>query len=158
VLMSKSATLKKSEEERCRFVRDTGDLVGCLTIEFEIQLGLGSTVVPVGKKFELTPFQPLLRERGASDRDAHARRLPRDPAFLWDSFGRGDYTARDETWSAFILTRENEDSVAFGDALATIHRLLPAERESLRQQIANFGFDGEWHRVRPNYRIADDLS
>jgi hypothetical protein len=152
------AALKECAEERCRFVRDAGNLVRGLTIEFEIQLGLGSTVVTVGKRFELAPSQPLLRERRASDRDAHARRLPGDPAFLWDSFGRGDYTARDETWSAFVLTRENEDSVAFGDALAIIHRLLRAERESLRQRIPDFGLDGEWHPIRPSYHRADDLS
>jgi hypothetical protein len=69
-------SLKESAEERRRFIRDAGDLVRCLTIEFEIELGLGSTVVPVGKKFELTPPQAPLRERGASDGDAHARRLP----------------------------------------------------------------------------------
>lgn len=147
--MSKPAALKECAQERCRVVRATDNLAGCLPIEFEIQLGLGSTVVPIGKRFELTPPQPLRREGGASDRDAHARRLPSDPAFLWDFFGRGNYTARDETWSALILTRENEDSVAFGDVLATIHRLVRAERESLRQQIDNVGFDGKWHGVRP---------
>jgi hypothetical protein len=158
MFMSKPAALKECSEERRRVVRNTGDLVRCLTIEFEIQLGLRSTVVPAGKSFELTPPQPPLREGGAFDRDAHAGRLPSDTAFLWDSFGRGDYTARDETSSAFVLTRENEDSVAFGDVLATIHRLLCAERESLRQRIANFGFDGKLHRGRPNYRTAEDLS
>src|ERR1700757_4486012 len=159
--MSKPAALKECAEERCRVVRDTDNLVGCLTIEFEIQLGLGSTVVPIGKRLEIAPPQPLLRQRVASDRDAHARRLAGGPASLWDSFGRGDYTARDETRSTFVLTRENEDSVAFGDVLATIHRLLCAERESLRQRIANFGFDGKWHWGQaqlPNYHIADDLS
>src|SRR6266566_5749444 len=50
VFMSKSAALKEPAEERRRFIRDAGNLVRCLTIEFEIELGLGSTVVPVGKK------------------------------------------------------------------------------------------------------------
>ncbi len=132
-------------EECRRFVRDADDLVRCLTIEFEIELGLGSTVVPVGKNFELAPPQAPLRERGASDGDAHARRLPGNPAFLCDRFDRGDDTARDETWAAFVLAREEEDRIAFGDVLATIHRLLRAKRERLRPRIANLGFDRERH-------------
>jgi hypothetical protein len=143
--MSKSVALKESAEERRRFIRDADNLVRCLTIEFEIELGLGSTVVPVGKKFELAPPQAPLRERGASNGNAHARRLPSDPAFLYDRFGRGDDTARDETWPAFVLAREDEDRIAFGDVLATIHCLLRAERERLRPRIANLGFDREYH-------------
>ena len=162
MLISKSAALKESAEERRRFVRDPGNLVRCLTIEFEIELGLGSTVVPVGKKSELAPPQAPLCERGASDGDAHARRLPGDPAFLCDRFGRGDDAARDETWPALVLACEDKDRIAFGDVLATIHRLLRAERERLRPQIANLGFSREHpphltplisiavHGVRPN--------
>ena len=145
--MSKLSALKESAEERRCFIRDANDLVRCLTIEFEIELGLGSTVVPVGKKFELAPPQAPLRERGASDRDAHARRLPGDPAFFCDRFGRGEDAAGDETWPAFVLAREDEDRIAFGDVLATIHRLLRAERERLRRRIANLGFDREHHTL-----------
>ncbi len=141
--MSNSAALKESAEERRCFVRDADNLVRRLTIEFEIELSLGSTVVPVGKKFELAPTQALLRERGASDGDAHAGRLPGNPALLCDRVGRGDHAARDETWPAFVLAREDEDGIAFGDVLATIHRLLRAERERLRPRIANLGFDRE---------------
>src|SRR5438093_8754553 len=126
-------SLKESAKERRCFIRDADDLVCCLTIKFEIELGLGSTVVPVGKKFELAPPQAPLRERGASDGDADARRLPGDPAFLCDRFGRGDDAAHDETRPAFVLAREDENRIAFGDMLATIHRLLRAERERLRQ-------------------------
>ena len=140
-------SLKESAEERRRFIRDAGDLVRCLTIEFEIELRLGSAVVPVGKKFELTPAHASLRERGASDGDAHARRLPGDPGFLCDRFGRADDAAGDEARPAFVLARENEDRVAFGDVLATIHRLLRAERERLRRRIANLGFDREHHAL-----------
>ena len=139
--MSKSAGLKESAEERRRFIRDANNLVRCLTIEFEIELGLGPTVVPIGKKSELAPPQAPLCERGASDGDAHARRLPGDPAFLWDSFGRGDYTARDETWSAFVLASEDEDCIAFGDALTIIHRLLRVKDECFSGRVANPGFD-----------------
>src|SRR5437763_2268472 len=145
VFMWRSAALKESAEERRRFIRNADDLIRCLTIEFEIEFGLGSTVVPVGKKFELAPTQAPLRERGASDGDAHARRLPGDPGFLCDRFGRGDDAACDETGPAFVLAREDEDRIAFGDMLATIHRLLRAERERLRPRIANLGFDREHH-------------
>ena len=145
--MSNSAALKESAEERRRFIRNADNLVRCLTIEFKIELGLGSTVVPVGKRFELAPTQAPFRERGASYGDAHARRLPGNPAFLCDRFGRGDDAACDETWPAFVLAREDEDGIAFGDVLATIHRLLPAERERLRTRIANLGFDREHHTL-----------
>jgi hypothetical protein len=144
----KLAALKESAEERRRFIQDADNLVRCLTIEFEIELGLGSTVVPVGKKSELPPPQAPLCERGASDGDAHARRLPGDPAFLCDRFGRGDDAACDETWPAFVLAREDENRIAFGDVLAAIHRLLRAERERLRPGIANHGFDREHHTLR----------
>jgi hypothetical protein len=80
--MLKLGALKEFAEERRRFIRDSDDLVRCLTIEFEIELGLRSTIVPVPKKFELTASQAPFRDRNASDRDAHARRLPGDPAFL----------------------------------------------------------------------------
>jgi hypothetical protein len=143
--MSKSAALKESTEERRCFTRDADNLVRCLTIEFEIELGLGSTVVPFGKKFEFPPPQAPFGQRGASDGDAHARRLPGDPAFLCDHFGRGYDAARDEAWPAFVLAREDEDRIAPGDVLAAIHRLLRAERERVCPWIANLGFDREHH-------------
>src|SRR6266498_5899934 len=149
IFCSGGLSLKESAEERRCFIRDADDLVRCLTIEFEIELGLGSTVVRVGKKFELAPPQAPLRERGASYGDAHARRLPGDPAFFCDRFGRGDDAAGDETWPAFVLARENEDRIAFGDVLATVHRLLSAKRERLRQWIVNLGFDREHHTPHP---------
>src|SRR5436305_13631084 len=71
--------LKESAEERRRFLRDAGNLVRCLTIELEIELGLGPAVVPVEKGFELAPPQAPLHERGASDGDAHARRWEPEP-------------------------------------------------------------------------------
>ena len=139
----KPDALKESAEKRRRFVRDLDNLVRCLTIEFEIELGLGSTVAPVGEKFQFAPPQAPLRQRGASDGDAQARRLPGDPTFLCDRFGRGDDAARNETWPAFVLAREDENRIAFGDVLATIHRLLRAERECLRPRVTNLGFDRE---------------
>ena len=129
--MPKSAALKESAEERRRFIRDADDLVRCLTIEFEIELGLGSTVVPVGKRLSsLRPrrrFASAVRLMVMLTRGV-CRAIPR---FLCDRFGRGDNAARDETWPAFVLAREDEDRIAFGDVLATIHRLLRGERERL---------------------------
>src|SRR5438105_15329324 len=98
-----TAALKESAEERGRFIGDASDLVRCLTIEFEIELGLRPAVVPVGKTFELAAPQAPLRQRGASDGDAHARRLPGDPGFLCDRFGRRDDAAGNETWPALVL-------------------------------------------------------
>jgi hypothetical protein len=146
--MSKLAALKESAEERRRFIRDADYLVRCLTIEFEIELGLWSAVVPVGKKFELAPPQARLRARGASDGNAHTRGLPCDPAFFRDCFSPGNDAARDETRPVFVLAREDEDRIAFGDVLATVHRLLRAEREHFRLRIANLGFDREHHTPR----------
>jgi len=47
---------------------------------------------------------------------------------------------------AFVLAREDEDRIAFGDVLATIHRLLRAEPErfSARGSLT-LGFDREYH-------------
>jgi hypothetical protein len=141
VVMSNSVAREESKEVRRRFIRNADDFVRCLTIELEVELGLGSTVVPVGKTFELGSPKASLRKRGAFDGDTHARCLPGDPGFVCDRFCRGDDAACDETWSAFVLARENKDRIALGDVLATIHRLLRAER----RRIANLGFDREDH-------------
>ncbi len=45
----------------------------------------------------------------------------------------------------FVLAREDEDRISFGDVLATIHRLLSIERERLRTRIANLSFDRKHH-------------
>ena len=97
------ARLEEFAEERRRFIRDTDDLIRCLTIEFEIELGPGLAVIPVGEMFELAPPQRPLGERCAFDGDAHTRRLPADAALLRDRFGGGDNAARDEALPALIL-------------------------------------------------------
>ncbi len=143
--MSIPALLKESAEKACGFIGDADNLIRCLSIEFEIELGLGATVVPLGKEFEFAPPQTPLRARGAPYGNAHARRLSGDSAFVCDCFGRGDDAARNETCPAFVLAREDEDRIAFGDVLAAVHRFLRAERERLRPRIANVGFDRERH-------------
>ena len=67
------------------------------------------------------------------------------PRFFCDGFSRGNDAAGDETWPAFVLAREDEDRISFGDVLATIHRLLSIERERLRTRIANLSFDRKHH-------------
>src|SRR5689334_14076862 len=141
--------LEKPPQECRRFIRDADDLVRCLAIELEVELGLRPTVVPVGKGFELAPAQAPLRAGGAPDGDADARRLPRDAGSFCDGFRRGHYAARDETGPAFVLARKDEDRVALGDALAAIHSLPPAEGECLRRGIGDFGLDRENHAGIP---------
>ena len=50
-------SLKEFTEKRRRFIGDTNDLVRRLSIEFEIELGLGLAVIPVLERFELAPPQ-----------------------------------------------------------------------------------------------------
>ena len=47
--------LEEFVEEGRRFIRDADDLVRCLTIEFEIELGPGLAVIPGGEMFEIVP-------------------------------------------------------------------------------------------------------
>ena len=108
-----SVTEEFTEKGR-RVLRDADDLVRRLTIELEIELRLGATVVPVGKGSELVPTQAPLRERSPPDGDAHPRCLAGDPAFLRDRFDRGDDAFRDQTRPAFVLAREDEDRIAGG--------------------------------------------
>src|ERR1700688_2554352 len=137
--------LEALAEERRRFIRDTGDLVGCLPIKFEIEFGSRPAVIPVGEMIELAASQWPLRKRRSSDGDAHARRLARDAADLCDCFGMGDDTARDEALAALVLACEHENRVTFGDQLAAIHRLVRDECERPRPPIDNLSFDRERH-------------
>src|SRR5947207_12368248 len=91
-----SCVLEELAEERRRVIRDAGDLVGGLTIEFEIELGCGLAVIPVGERFELAPPKLPLRKRDASDGDAHTRCLPDDAALLRGRRSSYDNAARDE--------------------------------------------------------------
>src|SRR5262245_9776681 len=139
------AASKESAEECRRFIRDANDLVGRLPVEFEIELRLGTTIVPVAETLELAPPEAPLRECGACNGDAHARRLSGEPTLLWDRFGRGDDAACEETRPGFVLTREHKDRIALGNVFASIHRLLRVERERLGSEITNLSFDREHH-------------
>ena len=143
--MSEIRRLKESSEERCRLIRDADDFVRCLAIEFEIEFGLGSIIVPVAKALQVTATEAPLGDRSASDSDADPRRLPDDPAFLGDRFGRSDDAARNETWPAFVLAGEDKDYVAPGNMFPTVHRLLRGKRERSRPRIANRRFDRKRH-------------
>ena len=138
---------KESAKERRRFIRDADNFVRCLTIKLKVELGLGSTIVPFGKRFELASAEGPFCERGAPDADADARRLPGDPAFSCYRLGGNHDAARDQTWPTFVLTRKDKDRIALADVLATIHRLLGRERERLRPRIANLGLNRECHTL-----------
>src|SRR5437764_12902305 len=97
--------LKKCAHECCRFIRDANDFVRCLAIEFEIEFGFGAIVVPVAKTFQLAAPEAPLGERSAPNTNADPRRLPGDPAFLRDRFGRSNDADRNETWRPFGLAR-----------------------------------------------------
>ena len=142
---SSQPALEEPGEECCRFIRNADDLVGCLTIEFEIELGGGLAVIPVGEKFEFAPPQRPRRKRGAFDGNAHTRRLPGDAVLLCDRFGAGDNAARDKAFPTLVLAREHENQVAFADVLTAIHRLLRGEHERLGLRIANLGLGRESH-------------
>ena len=59
-------SVSKESANECRsFIRDADDLIRSLTIKFEIELCLRSTIVPVGKKFELAPPQAAFHDHGA---------------------------------------------------------------------------------------------
>jgi hypothetical protein len=138
--------LKESAKERARFIRNADNFICRLPIEFEIELGLRSAVVPVAKRLQFTASEPPFRQCGPFDVNAHARRLPENAGFLRDHFGGDDDAQRDKTLPAFVLARKDEDRVAFGDMLAAIHRLLRLKRERLRPRIVNLSFDRE-HRA-----------
>src|SRR6185436_15462425 len=100
-----------------RLVGDTGDLVGRLPVEFEIELSLGPTVLPSAESLQLAPPQAPLGGRSVVHGDTHARRLPLAATSFRHRLGRRDHTARDQSWAAFILAGEDEDRVALGDLL-----------------------------------------
>jgi len=147
--VSEIRRLKESSEERCRLIRDADDFVRCLAIEFEIEFGLGSIIVPVAKALQVTATEAPLGDRSASNSDADPRRLPGHPAFLRDCFCRSDDAARNETWPAFVLAREDKDHIAVGDVLPTVHRLLSGERECFRPRIYNLDLNCERHFCPP---------
>src|ERR1700677_1102285 len=138
-------SLEALAEERRRLSRDADNLIGCLPIEFEIELSPGPTVFPVGEMLELAAPQWPLRKRRSSDRDAHSRRLARDAPLLCDCLGVSDDTACNEALAAFVLTREHENRVTFGNQLAAIHRLVRGERERPRPRIDDLRLDREHH-------------
>src|SRR4029077_1421660 len=132
-------------EERRGGIRDTGNLIGCLPIKFEIEFSPGPTVAPVSEMLELAAPQWSLCQRGSSDREAHSRRLARNSPLLWACFGVSDDAARDEASAAVVLTREHKHRVTSGNQLAAVHCLVRGERENPRPRIDNLRFDREHH-------------
>jgi len=147
--VSEIRRLKEFAEECCRFIREADDFVRCLAIEFEIEFGFRAIVIPVAKTFQLAAPEAPLGQRSASNSDADSRRLPGDPAFLGDRFGRSDDAARNKTWPAFVLAPEDKDDVALGDVLPAVHCLLSGERKCSRPRIDNCRLDGKRHFCPP---------
>src|SRR5574338_619018 len=76
--------LKEATQERRGSVGDTHNLVGRLTIKLEVEFSLRPAVLPVGEEFQLASSKTTLRERVTPDSNTDARRLPDDPALLWN--------------------------------------------------------------------------
>ena len=133
--------LEALAEKGRRFIGDTDDFVGCLPIEFEIELRSRPAITPVGEMLEFAAPHWPLRKRRSFDGDAHARRLAWYTALLSNGFGVSDDTARDEALAALVLAREYENRVTLGDQLAAIHRLVGGERETPRPRIDDLRFD-----------------
>jgi len=136
-----SGVLEALIEERRRSIGDADDFVGCLPIEFEIELSPRPAVVPVGEMLELAASHWPLGERRSFDSDAHARRLAGYAAFLPNGCGSSDNAARDEALPTLVLAREDENRITFGDQLAVIHCLVGGERERPGPRLDNLRFD-----------------
>src|SRR5437763_8783930 len=128
------------------FIREADDLVRGLTIELEVELGLGPTVLPVGEALEVAAAEATLRQRDACHRDADARRLPRDPGLIRNRFSRRHDAACDQARTALVFACEDKDRIALADVLAAVHGLLLGECECLCAGVADLGFDRE-HRA-----------
>ena len=150
----RSATLKEFAEKHRRLIRDADDLVRRLTIEFEIELGLGSAIVPLVETLEIAPPQRPPGERGPSDGEAHAWRLPGNAGPLRDRFGGSDNATGNKALAALVLAGEHESHIALGNMLAAIHGLLRGERKRLRLGIVNRRFDRKRHVSPPSRRLC----
>src|SRR5580692_3770648 len=150
-----------AEKRRC-CSGDADDFVGCLPIEFEIELSPRAAVIPIGESLQLATPHGALRQRSSFDGNAHARRLTSDAALLPYGVRASDHTARNEALAALVLAREYESRIACGDLLAAIHRLLGDECESPCPRIHNFCFDRIRHhcqsRDKDRLRIQPQVS
>ena len=60
-------------------------------------------------------------------------------ALLWNWFGRNNHVDGYQTSPTLVLAGKNEDCIAPGDALASIHGFVRSESERLRQRISDPG-------------------
>ena len=119
--------LQEALQEGCRFFRNAADFVCGLPIELEVQLCLWASVVPCIEGLEFASSQPALGVSGSFDRDTDPWRLALDADPSWGGFGRGYDATGNKARPALVFASEDEDSIAFVDALAAIHRLLRRE-------------------------------
>src|SRR5690348_18383130 len=111
-------------EECGRDVGEPDDLVRGLSVEFEVELGFRTTVIPGRERLQLRTPERVSGEVAAFDLDARARCLPLEILARRDRLRGRDDAARDEAAAAFVLAGEEKDHIADGDALAAVHRLL----------------------------------
>src|SRR5689334_5121191 len=102
LLTADKPPLEKPFEERRRRVRNADDLVGCLAVEFEVELGLGPAILPVLEALELTAAKAPRRQGSATDGDTDPWRLPFEIGTYRDGLRGGHDTARDKPLPAFV--------------------------------------------------------
>src|SRR5580698_9469991 len=83
-------------EKQRRFIRDSDDLVRCLTVELEIELRFWAAVIPACKAFEFPASQGPLGECRALYSDAHTGCLAGDAGLLLERYCRSDHAPCDE--------------------------------------------------------------
>ena len=137
--------LEERSKKRGRILGDANDLVCCLPIELDIELGFGPTVAPGRKGLEFSPAARAAGQRGPPDNDAHSRGLPCDVVQLGHRrAGDNDATCH-EALAPFVLAREHEHLIVNADRLAAIHRLLRGKGEYLLVRIDDLRLDRERH-------------
>ena len=69
---SKLAGFEEVSEERCRLGGNSHDLVGRLSVKFEIELGFRAAVIPTAPRAQFASPQPALGKRSPPDVNAHS--------------------------------------------------------------------------------------
>ena len=133
--------LHEALQEGCRLFRNTADLVCGLPIELEVQLCLWASIVPRIEGLELAASEPALGIGGSFDGDTDPWRLALDADPSWGGFGPGYDATGNKARAALVFASEDEDSIAFVDALAAIHRLLRREGPEPGVHVNNFSLD-----------------
>jgi hypothetical protein len=137
-------------KERLGCLGDAHDLVRGLTVELEIELGLGSAVVPAREAFELGASQRHLRDDSPSDGMLMRGVCGSMPRFFATAGAEVTTPRAARPRAASVLAREDVARISRCDVLAALHRLLRGERERGRSRIADLRLecDGLLFRAR----------